>query len=133
MLGNLVRAGAKSYETSEVYRDLYDTFNFPPFQRLMEQMKDERFGDAMRMFVNVYAWVEEEYARLAPMERLGVFDAIMSNPETRSAVMRKFGEEKRAALHGSVTDVQSNPEDVRLLPEPPQGLDGGPHGARDGH
>lgn len=87
-LQNLVRAGTEAYERSSLFRDLYDVFNFPPFQRLSAQMKDQQVAETVRMFFELYQDVEEEYARLSPIERLGVLDAIIADPETRQAAVR---------------------------------------------
>ena len=104
---NLERAGQDAYKRSVLLRDMHDVFNFQPFQRLMSEMKNPDHADTVRMFFELYQFVEEQFQRLGPMERLGVLDALLSDAEVRSALVHQFnqrsGQRDTQIVDGSTT------------------------------
>lgn len=84
MLRSLVYEGERALQ-SPVVQDLFALFNYPPFQRLQQQTSEE-----FMFYMQVYRWVEQEYSRFTPMERLGIVQNIIETPEIRVGFIKKF-------------------------------------------
>lgn len=85
---DLQEDGEKAYQQASIYRELYETFNFPPFQCLLKKLKDPTISEATQMFVNAYSLIDEHQHSLSPVEKLGLLKHIIENPKTRQELVQ---------------------------------------------
>ena len=97
---NLRKAGVQA-QNIPLYSDLYAVFNYEPFQRISKYMTNPETAPYMKMYFELYQYVEREYQRFSPIERLGIVDAIMSDPESRRALLSHFTSQEKALLNSN--------------------------------
>jgi hypothetical protein len=91
MLRHLTREGENALE-SPIVNDLYDLFNYPPFKRL--QHYQQQNSEVLVFYMKVYKYVEEEFSRFSPIERLGIVQNIINDAQTRKAFIDLFNHGK---------------------------------------
>lgn len=86
---NLTGMGDAAYQQSSMYRELFETFNFKPFQCLMDKIRNPVISEEAKIATELYAYIETDpkYKDLTPKERLGMIHYIMSNSESLHKVI----------------------------------------------
>ena len=82
--------GREAYDISEVYRDIHNLYNYPPFQRLRKLLETEANSDAAGMLLQLYDSVQVMHPDMTPIEHLGIMFRTMSNKDSRLQVVMMY-------------------------------------------
>jgi hypothetical protein len=90
-------AGERANEIA-VFRDIRKTFDHPPFRRLLDLMKDDRTAESVRMFMDIYTWIDDTSPHSSSLEKLGRLKQLIDNSSTRQSLCAKYMSSRRRVL-----------------------------------
>jgi hypothetical protein len=78
-----------------VFRDIRDTFDYPPFRRLLNLMKDNCTADPVKMFMEIYMWIEDSSPHQNSWENIRRLKQLIDDGGSRQSLCEKYMDIRR--------------------------------------
>lgn len=108
---DLENLGHQAYQQSSIYRELFETFNSPAFQCLLDKLSDPNpeLAQSSKMFMELYAHIDRSGRTMdfTPYQKLGLLHYLISNNKSRPEVIKLFNQENFPKIFPEIQTVAS--------------------------